>query len=436
MKNTFRYLYFRFINKKLFGIHKRQITFIIVITLIINCFAQDPPIQQDSITQTFYQNNNQQIFWFSSRINVKRASEWMAIIESAGKFGIEEDTNRIGKMRGSLAGYRRMDALDKKQADWLMTSMVLNVIRTLQEGKIVFDYDEIKVSRDIEYVMQLLNAKPREHASDMVARLDCKDSDYLVLKKYLLDSISKQDAFKYKEIVLAMNYRRYLSVVNHPEYILVNLPETQGVYYRNNLPVLKMRVVAGKKKSPTPLIAAYVTSIVTFPFWNVPHTVAVDELLPKVQKDENYLEQNNFDIVDAKGNVVEESDLKWKDYNARNFPYYFRQSSGADNSLGVLKFNLQNPFSIFLHSTSVQSAFTRDMRFLSHGCIRLEKPFELAIALLRGNIDIAELKGGKKNTVSNTIPLPVKIPVFIIYSPVVVDDKKVTFLPDVYGLIK
>ena len=197
-----------------------------------------------------------------------------------------------------------------------------------------------------------------------------------------------------------------------------------------------MRTVVGKKEHPTPTIASYITNIVTFPHWNVPHSIAVKELLPKVQKNENYLEQNNYDVVTAKGKVIDDSELKWKNYNENNFPYFFRQATGPRNSLGLLKFNMQNPFSIFLHSTSWKAAFTKDYRFLSHGCIRLEKPLELAKALLPDKIDIRALKSGKKNTESKTIILGQKIPLFIIYMPVTVSGNKVTFLPDVYGLIK
>ena len=270
----------------------------------------------------------------------------------------------------------------------------------------------------------------------IVARLDCKDHDYLVLKKFLNDSITAKDTLKYKKVITAMNYRRYFAV-NHPlEYIVANIPATDAYYYRRDLLRLKMRTVVGKKMNPTPTIASYITNIVTFPHWTVPRSIAVKELLPKVQKNENYLEQNNYDVVNAKGKVVDDSELKWKNYNENNFPYFFRQATGPRNSLGVLKFNLQNPFCIFLHSTSWQGAFAKEYRFLSHGCIRLEKPFELAKALLPDKIDIKALRSGKKNTESKTIKLTQKIPVFIIYMPVTVVGNKVSFLPDVYELIK
>jgi len=220
------------------------------------------------------------------------------------------------------------------------------------------------------------------------------------------------------------------------ECIIANIPSAEAKYYRNNVLKIKMRTVVGLILKPTPTISSYITGIVTFPHWNVPYTIAVTELLPKVQKNENYLEQNNFDVVDSRGNLVDDSNFKWKDYNETNFPYFFRQSTGSKNSLGVLKFDLQDPFSIFLHATSFQGAFAKESRFLSHGCVRLEKPFELANAMLRGNLDVKKLKTGKKNTEPKTIKLSNKIATFITYSPVTVTGKKVTFLADVYGLVK
>jgi len=197
-----------------------------------------------------------------------------------------------------------------------------------------------------------------------------------------------------------------------------------------------MKIVVGKKKNPTPTIASYVTDIVTFPYWNVPFSIASKELFPKVQKDESYLERNNFEVVDAKGNVVDDSDLNWDSYTEKTFPYFFRESTGPNNSLGVIKFNLQNPFNIYLHDTNSKGAFAKDYRFLSHGCIRLEKPIELADLLTRGNIDDWELKTGKKDTESKTIKLDRKVQVFIVYMPVTVDGQKVTFLEDIYDLVK
>ena len=422
-------------NKKGISLSKGILPFILVSCFVANCFAQQTTIKEDLMVQKFYVINNEPLYWFSSDKNIDRATEWLTMIESADNLGLVSDKLQSDQINVALLTNKTLDNIYKEQRDKQITGIVLNFIKDLHEGNIKFDYDEVNVPRDSVYINQLLNSKFGESVSNMISRLDCKDQDYLVLKKYLNDSLTVNDTLEYKKVVLAMNYRRYFAA-NHPsEYIVANIPATEASYYRNDFLKLKMRTVVGKKENPTPVIASYITDIVTFPRWNVPHSIAVKELLPKVQKNENYLEQNNYDVVNARGKVIDDSKLKWKSYNEKNFPYFFRQSTGPGNALGVLKFNLQNPFSIFLHSTSMQSSFAKDQRFLSHGCIRLQKPLELAKDLLPDEIDIKELKSGKKNTKSKTIELPHKIPVFIIYMPVIVKGKKVTFLKDVYGLI-
>jgi len=406
-----------------------------------NSFALKPLMNKDSLmVQKFYTTLHEPIFWVSSVRNIKKAKDWLTVIESTDNY--VSDKIKIEQIRTSLSGINSMSAINKmdnfvkEKTDKQITELVLDFIKYQQEGNVNFEYDEVNIPRDSVYIFQLIFSINKGSVSKIVSELDCKDPDYLVLKKFLHDSITDKNSLKYKATLLAMNYRKYLTTNHFSEYILVNIPEAEAVYYKNDLPSLKMRTVPGKKKNPTPTISSYITSIVTFPSWNVPFNIASQELIPKIQKDEKYLEQHNFDVVDAKGNVLDDSELDWQSYTAKNFPYYFRQSTGSDNSLGVLKFNLQNPFSIFLHATSNPGAFAKDFRFLSHGCIRLEKPFELADAMLRGKINIEELKSGKKNTVSTIIKLPNKIPVFITYVPVKVADKKVIFLPDVYGLIK
>jgi len=414
---------------------------LIIITLFVasNCLQPSNSIvitTDDPMAKQFYEANDQNLFWFSSNRNIKKAKEWIVQIDSTNKYGIVSDQLQIDQVRKVLSNKNWIENVEEEKTDQQLTVLILNFIKELQEGNIRFDYDEVNVSRDSSYIDQLLNANPKELVSKIVSRLDCKDQEYRILKNYLNDSITKRDTLKYKSVIRAMNYRKYISVNDQPEYIMVNIPEAVAYYYKDNSLKIEMRAVVGRKKSPTPTIASHINTIVTFPFWNVPRSIAVKEILPKVQKDEIYLEQNNLAVVNAKGIEVEESELDWLEYTEKNFPYFFRQSTGARNALGVLKFDFQNPYSIYLHSTNLQSAFQKDKRFLSHGCIRLEKPIDLATNLLHGILDVEELKTGKKDTESEKIELPQKVPVFIIYSLVSVEGNSVTFLPDVYGLIK
>ena len=423
--------------------HKKKFSFKLLLIFlpflafpVINCSAQQEVAQERPMVKEFYAQYQHPLFWFSSNENMKRATEWLLRIENADHIGVISDKIESEQIRIDLLSDRTLENSAKEQRDRQITGMVLKFIKQLQEGNIRLDYDEVRVARDSVYIDQLLKSNTTELVSQTVLRLECRDHDFLVLKKFLKDSITFKDTLKYKEIVLAMNYRRYFSVIHPFEFIVVNIPETGAKYYYNDLLKLKMRAVVGRKEHPTPTIASYMTNIVTFPHWNVPHTIGVKEILPKVQKNDNYLEQNSYEVVNSKGKVVDDSELKWKSYTETNFPYYFRQATGSRNSLGVIKFNFKNPYDIFLHSTSWKGAFALNYRFLSHGCIRLEKPFELAKILRPDQIDMKELRGGKKNTASKTILLPVPIPVFIIYVPVMVVGENVVFLPDIYSKIK
>ena len=420
----------------------------ILILFIISCFvassfAQQPAqklktdVKADSLVQKFYAVNHEPLYWFASRKDTKRATEWLTAIEAAKESGLVSRKLMTGQIRTAMLSKNIRNKIAKATTDKQITSLVLNFLKELQEVNVHFDYDGVSVSTpDSVYIYQLMNSKNKGSVSQIVSKLECQDHDYQVLKKFLNDSTPDKKTLKYKSIVLSMNYLKFLAVNRQPEYIVANIPETEVRYYQNGKLKLKMKSVVGKKKNPTPTIASYITNIVTFPFWNVPFSVASKELLPKIQKDESYLERNNFEVVDAKGNVIDDSDLNWESYTERNFPYFFRESTGPNNSLGVLKFNLQNPFSIYLHDTNSKGGFAKESRFLSHGCVRLEKPIELADFLTRGKVNVWELKTGQKDTESKILKLDQKIPVFIIYMPVVVDGEKVTFLKDVYGLVQ
>lgn len=428
-----------FTSKTGFSVSKK-ILFIILsgCFFAIGCVQKQTPmkiVSEDPMVKNFYANNNDNQFWFSSNKNIKTANEWLDAIDSTNKYGYISDKIQIEQIRVVISGKNNADIVIKEAADQQLTGLVLNFIKELQEGSVKFDYDEVSAPRDSVYVAQL-NSNPGESVSNLIARLECKDPDYLVYKKFLNDSLTPNDTLKYKTILLAMNYRKYLSVNGQSEYVVANIPATEVEYFKDDKPALQMRSVAGKKKNPTPTIASYITNIVTFPFWNVPFSIASKELLPKVQADETYLEKNNFEVVDAKGKVVDDYDLNWAEYTEKTFPYFFRESTGPNNSLGILKFNLENPFSIYLHDTNSKGGFAKDSRFLSHGCIRLEKPIELADLLTDGKIDTTLLKTGGKDTESKIIKLEKKVPVFIIYMPVKIVEGRVVFLKDVYGLIK
>ena len=416
---------------------KKIISVFIVSCFITIGFAQPAVPGKVSAVEQFYASYHEPLYWLSSRKDTKRATEWIVAIETAKESGLVSRELMTGKIRTAMLGKNIRNKITKANTDKQITGLVLNFLKELQEVSAPFEYDGVNAPQpDSVYINQLMNSKDKGPVSKIVSELDCQNSDYRVLRNFLKDSIPDKNSLKYKSVLLSINYLKYLYANRASEYIVANIPETEARYYLDGKLKLKMKTVVGKKKNPTPTIASYITDIVTFPYWNVPFSVASKELLPKIQKDESYLERNNFEVVDAKGNTVDDSDLNWGSYTEKNFPYFFRESTGPNNSLGVLKFNLKNPFSIYLHDTNSKSGFAKDSRFLSHGCVRLEKPIELADLLTRGKVNVWELKTGQKDTESKILKLDQKVPVFIIYMPVIVDGEKVTFLKDVYGLVQ
>ena len=415
--------------------HTKQI----MILILLYFFATYTGLASHKVdlVQQLNENNQKEIYWFSSPKNINKALEWLILMESDNNSGMLVDKSQISKLRITLYGQLFIDSISKKQSDARITGMVLEYIKTYQEGNIHFLYDEVSVNRDAIYVKQLLETnKSKLTAKQFIDSVECKDLDYQLLKKFLTDSLSPADTLKYKSVLLAMNYRRYFSRQHKSEFVLINIPSAELEYYKNDLLQFKMRVVVGKISKPTPLLASYINSIVPFPFWNTPRSITVTELLPKVKQHLEFLEEHNFEIIDSTGNIVDGDDLNWEEYNKNNFPYRFRQSAGVGNALGLLKFVFKNPYSIYLHGTNWQGVFSKENRFRSHGCVRLEKPNLLAKALLEKQIDLKEIKKQDEKSQAIVLKLPHKVPVFITYNPLILVKNKIIFLPDVYGRLK
>jgi murein L,D-transpeptidase YcbB/YkuD len=187
------------------------------------------------------------------------------------------------------------------------------------------------------------------------------------------------------------------------------------LYYRNGEIVLESPVVVGKTMSKTVIFSGKLSNIVFSPYWNLPESIVKKEVKPGLAKDPNYLEKHNMER-----------------YNG-----LIRQKPGPSNSLGLVKFIFPNSNDIYLHDTPSKSYFSRDNRAASHGCVRVEKPRELALEILRSDtlwtpakVDAA-MHGGKEKWYG----LKNKVPVFIGYFTAWVDrEGKINFFEDIYKL--
>ncbi|WP_431217594.1 L,D-transpeptidase family protein [Puia sp. P3] len=127
--------------------------------------------------------------------------------------------------------------------------------------------------------------------------------------------------------------------------------------------------------------------------------------------------------------------IRWSSYTAANFPYKLRQAPGCENALGVIKFDLDDPFNVYMHDTNLKGAFASSWRFLSHGCIRLERPLELGMLLLDNKLDTGYLRQCLRGQLPVTVQLERPVPVFVVYLTAGVDGGgRLAWYRDIYRL--
>ncbi len=237
-----------------------------------------------------------------------------------------------------------------------------------------------------------------------------------------------------------LNFYRYVNRFNPDQFVLVNIPAGQlNVFDRTGKRLLPMQVIAGKPDRRTPSMTTYIQDIVVYPYWNVPKNIALEEMLPRMKRDLAYIYNQNLQILDEKDKEVDPEDIDWDGLSETNFPYRVRQASGCENSLGLLKFNLANPLAIYLHDTNSRDLFklTTD-RWRSHGCVRVQKPVELANLILGAKtFDADFMNRCLIDQKPRTVAIPKPFPVFITYNTADVDSTgKLRFYNDVYALDK
>ncbi|HEY3119586.1 MAG TPA: L,D-transpeptidase family protein [Vicinamibacteria bacterium] len=234
------------------------------------------------------------------------------------------------------------------------------------------------------------------------------------------------------DLELNMERWRWLPEKLGDRHIIVNIPTFELTVFESGGPALSMRVVAGKEDSPTPIFSDEMTEIVFSPYWNIPTSILRHETLPAILRDPGYLERNDLEVVRA-GKVVDPSRIDWSD---DDFRYQVRQRPGAKNSLGLVKFLFPNQFDVYLHDTPADSLFARNERDFSHGCVRIEKPEELAEYVLKDQPAwsrdkiVAAMHSGREQHVALKHP----IPVYIVYETAwAAPDGAVNFRDDIYG---
>ncbi len=241
-----------------------------------------------------------------------------------------------------------------------------------------------------------------------------------------------------RQLLLNLERWRWLPRSWGQRYLLVNAADYALEAFDKGERVLRMRVIVGEEYRRTPVFSERMTYLEINPYWNVPASIFVEELLPRLQQDPDYLSTRHYELLsgwEASSRRLDPRGMDWQRVSAAALPGRIRQLPGPWNALGRIKFMFPNRFNVYLHDTPDRHLFQRSQRALSHGCIRVERPLDLAAFVLeetpgwgRERVEAA-IAGGERRVV----PLARPVPVHLLYLTAWVDETWVIqFREDIY----
>ncbi len=235
------------------------------------------------------------------------------------------------------------------------------------------------------------------------------------------------NAEKIEKLIVAMEEIRWLPTDFGPRYVFINQPAYMAYYVNDGHEQLSMRVVVGSKSNQTYFFQDQIETVEFNPYWGVPKSIIVNEMLPKLRQDPSYLDRLGYE-VSYNGRTVSSTAVDWNTTHSVDV----RQPPGGDNALGELKILFPNAHAIYMHDTPSKSFFKRDMRALSHGCVRLAEPRVMAAAVMGTNVgEIAKQIASGQN---RAVQVPQKIPVYVSYFTAWPNKNGVVeYFDDVYG---
>ncbi len=313
--------------------------------------------------------------------------------------------------------------------------------------------DSLQFVRSLQQRLQESNCLPLSGSLPDSARLDSAIRKYQRMRGVkpdgkvtaaLVKQLNNTDREKLLRIAITLDRYKQLDTDTLPDpYIWVNLPAFTLQVWSGDTVALCSRIICGKPITPTPLLTSAISDMITYPTWTVPASIIAKQYLPKLKNNPNYLSRLGLKLINSEGQTISGETVNWARYN-KGIPYKVMQASGDNNALGVIKFNFNNPYAVYLHDTNERWLFKNASRAYSHGCVRVQEWEKLAAFIARN--DSARLKAGdslrynadsirtwiaaKKN---RRIVLKNRIPLFIAYFSCEEKNGRVLFHDDIYG---
>ncbi|GET25909.1 murein L,D-transpeptidase [Prolixibacter sp. NT017] len=237
-----------------------------------------------------------------------------------------------------------------------------------------------------------------------------------------------------RQIEVNMERIRWLPESFPDYYILINIPDYMLFVYDHHIPVGEHKVIVGRTYRKTPIFHSTLQYLVFNPTWTIPPNILKYDILPEAQKDSGYLAQRNIQVFESDGTKLKPEEVNFASADAPGYTY--RQLPGDQNALGVVKFVFPNPYNVFLHDTPSKRLFNRVRRTFSSGCIRVERPIELAQYLLMEQPEWTSRKIDKtiESRKTQVVRFNRKPEVFLVYLTAWEnDDGQLQFRDDIYS---
>lgn len=261
--------------------------------------------------------------------------------------------------------------------------------------------------------------------------------------RQLINALNNNDVDKFKRIAINLDRYKQLPEKMPEKYIWVNLPGYYLWMIEKDTVLFESKVICGKPETRTPLLTSKITNMITYPTWTVPNSIIVKQYLPKLKNNPNYLSRIGLKLFTYKGEEVDANSINWSKYT-KGIPYKVMQGSGDDNSLGVIKFNFNNPYDVYLHDTNQRYLFKNASRALSHGCVRVQDWEKLAYYIAANDSLLNKRKDSLKYTADSiktwiaqkerhVVNVQNQIPLYIRYFTCEGKNGAIKFYEDIYS---
>jgi murein L,D-transpeptidase YcbB/YkuD len=356
-----------------------------------------------------------QFIWSDQGSVNARAQAAMARLAASDAVGLDPADYRV-----AMPDLERADADARPSAllrfELALSAKVLTYVLDATRGRI--DPNRLSGYHDLpRKTVDLVDALATiAQSSDIAASLDGLNPDnskFRALVAELARQRGEDPQGKTAKLRIALEQLRWLPRQLGTRYVFLNQPAFEVSYFNGAGAPLTMRAVVGKRNAQTYFFTDRIKEITYNPYWNVPRSIVINEMLPKLWRDPSYLDRLGYEVSNRRGREVASAAVDWAAVATQQIGIDVRQPPGRGNALGRLKIDFPNKHAIYLHDTNQKHLFAREQRALSHGCVRLEHPREMAAALLGTRVADVDRKIATEET--RTERVPGDIPVYLAY---------------------